>query len=600
MEPSVWINAHLPMRRLRGPTGPASSADEVAVTLARRLRDLFEAAGELTAAHDEDAVLHTAIRKARQLLGTDLAYVMLLDRERGDTYMRATEGATSPRFDTIRLGMGLGLGGQVAEAMAPRWTRNYLEDEQYTHVIDPIIVEEGLAAILGVPVKKHGTLTGILFTSDRSARDFSQDDITVLALLADHTSIALDAAERAGRTEADLAETRDALSAERAVSVQLEAAMDLHENLTRLVVAGAPVPAIVEKLVELSGGSAAVFDDALAEIGSAQGTAGPPLRELRRAVEEVAEHLASTVTLSGTDDLSVVVTPVVTGSDHLGYVAHAGSGPRPDIGHVLERVGAVIALILLGRRARDEADNRVRGELLAEILSRGTHDLETIGRRAALLGVDVTSDLVALVAAPADGTVARVLQTECSALARHDGGLVTAYGDRVVLLVPGTDAGEAARAVANRLSLLGATVGASGPLRALAGVDEHVERARRAARLLIALGRVGEGAATEELGMYGLLFSEVDRAYVESFVERTVGPVRDYDRARGTALLDTLRTWFEAEGSASGAADRLFVHVNTVYQRLERLDRLLGRDWRSGDRALELRLALRLWDLMVT
>ncbi|MBB1021157.1 hypothetical protein G6030_07660, partial [Dietzia sp. E1] len=30
--------------------------------------------------------------------------------------------ATSPRFDTIRLGMGLGLGGQVAEAMAPRWT----------------------------------------------------------------------------------------------------------------------------------------------------------------------------------------------------------------------------------------------------------------------------------------------------------------------------------------------------------------------------------------------------------------------------------------------------------------------------------------------
>lgn len=568
----------------------------MAPDLARRLRDLFEAAGELSSAADEDAVLHTAIRKARQLVGTDLAYLMLLDRERGDTYMRVSEGAVSPRFDTIRLGMGLGLGGQVAEAMSPRWTANYLEDEQYTHVIDPIIVEEGLTAILGVPVKKHGTLTGILFTSDRSEREFSQDDITLLALLADHTSIAISAAERESRAAADLADARAALRTQRDTVARLTAAMDLHENLTRLVVAGAAVPEIVERLVDLAGGSAAVFDDTLRGIGSASSPGAPSVELLRRTVEEVADDLETTVALS-TGEASVVVTPVVTGSDRLGFVAHASREAIPDLGHVLERVGAVIALILLGHRARDEADNRVRGELLAEILSRGAHDLESLGRRAALLGVDVAADLVALVATPTEGPVTRVLQTECSALARNDGGLVTAYGDRVVMLVPGSDAGGTARAVAARLAPLGVTVGASGPTASLAAVDEHVERARRAARLLVALGRAGDGAATEELGMYGLLFSEVDRDYVLSFVDRTVGPVREYDRARGTALLETLRTWFDAEGSASATADRLFLHVNTVYQRLDRLDALLGAGWRSGDRALELRLALRLWEL---
>jgi DNA-binding PucR family transcriptional regulator len=36
------------------------------------------------------------------------------------------------------------------------------------------------------------------------------------------------------------------------------------------------------------------------------------------------------------------------------------------------------------------------------------------------------------------------------------------------------------------------------------------------------------------------------------------------------------------------------VHVNTVTQRLERVGRLLGKDWNSPARALEVQLALRL------
>lgn len=568
--------------------------------LNRRLRHLFEAAGELSAAQDEDAVLHIAIRQARQLVGTDLAYLMLLDREHGDTYMRATEGAISPRFDSIRLGMGLGLGGQVAESMSPRWTRNYLEDEQYTHVIDPIIVEEGLRAILGVPVKKHGRLTGILFTSERSQRDFTQDDITLLALLADHTSVVISAAERTAETATELLETRAALTQQRSRAERLASTAQLHSRLTELVVAGAQVPAILDLLVESVGGTAAVFDATLREIGAVRGQGGVPAATLREVTEEASTGSEGTST-HRTKDGVVVVVPLVNGNDHLGHLAHFSRGSAaessPDLLPILQRVSAVIALILLGHRALDEADNRVRGELLAEILTPGTHDPDVIGRRATLLGVDVESALVSVVVVPPDGRATRALQTECSALARSEGGLVTTYGDRVVMVLPGVNSGDTAHTLAHKLSAHGATVGASGPLPSLADATEHVERARRAARLLIALGREGEGASTDELGLYGLLFSEVDRDHTAQFIERNVGPVREHDRTRGTALLDTLRVYFATEGSAAATAQKLFVHVNTVYQRLERLDSLLGPGWRAGDRALELRLALRLWEL---
>ncbi|MFI8592265.1 helix-turn-helix domain-containing protein [Dietzia maris] len=574
----------------------------MAVDLALGLRDILDASAELASAEDEDAVLHIAIRRARQLVGTDLAYVMLLDPERGDTYMRMAEGATSPLFDTIRLGMGLGLGGQVAEAMAPRWTRNYLADEQYTHVIDPIILDEGLTAILGVPVRTHGRLTGMLFTSDRRERDFTQDEITLLALLADQISAALTAAERASRRQRDLDTTRDALDLAHAETARLSATVDLHERLTRLVISGTTVPEIVDLVVDLEGGTAAVFDLAHRDIGSARSPEGPPADLLRQVLAEVgtdSERSTSAVTRS-VDGHLVVVTPVVTGPDHLGYVTFASRGSVPAIRPVLARVSSVIALILLGHRARDEADNRVRGELLAEVLAPGEHDLDAIARRAALLGVDVDADLVALVITPAEARMTRALETECRSLARADDGLVTTYGDRGVMLLPGTDAGATARDVAARLAAHRATVGAAGPIAGIAGlaeVGDHVGRAGRAARLLIALDRAGDGAATEELGLYGLLFSEVDREFVTQFIERNLGPVRDFDRTRGTALLETLEAWFGADGSPSATAERLFVHVNTVYQRLDRLDQVLGTGWRRGDRALELRLALRLAEL---
>src|SRR5699024_5295084 len=205
-------------------------------------------------------------------------------------------------------------------------------------------------------------------------------------------------------------------------------------------------------------------------------------------------------------------------------------GSVPAIRPVLARVSSVIALILLGHRARDEADNRVRGELLAEVLAPGDHDLDAIARRAALLGVDVDADLVALVITPDGARMTRALETECRSLARADDGLVTTYGDRGVMLLPGTDAGATARDVAARLAAHRATVGAAGPIAGIAGlaeVGDHVERAGRAARLLIALDRAGDGAATEELGLYGLLFSEVDREFVTQFIERNLGPVRD-------------------------------------------------------------------------
>ncbi|MBK3526614.1 CdaR family transcriptional regulator, partial [Streptomyces sp. MBT70] len=140
------------------------------------------------------------------------------------------------------------------------------------------------------------------------------------------------------------------------------------------------------------------------------------------------------------------------------------------------------------------------------------------------------------------------------------------------------------------------TVGASAPVTGLARHPETVAAAyaegRRCLDALRLLGRAGDGAAAEDFGFLGLLLAG-DRD-IAGFVERTIGPVVSYDERRGTELVRTLDAYFEGGMSPARTKDALHVHVNTVAQRLERVGRLLGPDWQTPARALEIQLALRL------
>ena len=151
------------------------------------------------------------------------------------------------------------------------------------------------------------------------------------------------------------------------------------------------------------------------------------------------------------------------------------------------------------------------------------------------------------------------------------------------------------------------TVGAAGPVSEGAGaragriLDDlaaaHTE-ALRTAEALVALGRRGDGASAADLGFAGLIVGT--RPEVAAYVHSVLGALVDYDTARGTDLVGTLDAYFLAGSSPRHAATRLHVHTNTVAQRLERITRLVGDEWQSPERALELQLALRLRHLVAS
>ncbi|MER7874885.1 GAF domain-containing protein [Streptomyces solisilvae] len=666
-----------PVLRARADKAPAEllAALERAKLLALRVRGelegrrrreaelsaLFETAHDLAGLRDLDAVLQAIVQRARSLLGTEVAYLTLNDPTAGDTYMRVTDGSVSARFQQLRLGMGEGLGGLVAQTARPYVTENYFDDPrfQHTHAIDAGVRDEGLVAILGVPLLLGSGVIGVLFAADRRARVFEREQIALLGSFAAHAAVAIDTAHLLAETRTALAELEAANEIIRDRSRVIERASDVHDRLTELVLRGGGVHDVADALAEVLSGSVEFL-----ETDEAPAAAVDRSRADGHAVRD------------GEEDW---VAAVSAGGELLGALVLRGH-PRldPMDQRTLERAAMVTSLLQLARRSAGEAEQRVRGELLDDLLDAPDREPRLLRERAARLRADLDTPHVVLAAgieAPDTGTPAvgpcgapgsgpgttpgggpgtapasgpggarasgpggasgsrpggapgagpgggpggapaedaagrRRLWSAASHLAATRHGLAAARDGGTVLLLPlaeGDTADALARRTARQLGTAvhaAVTVGASAPVPAPAArpgdVAAGYAEARRCLAALRVLDRAGQGAAAEDFGFLGLLLAGTREGApagtgVQDFVHRTVGAVIDYDERRGTELIRTLDAYFAGGMSPARTKDALHVHVNTVAQRLERIGRLLGPDWQSPARSLEIQLALRL------
>jgi sugar diacid utilization regulator len=163
------------------------------------------------------------------------------------------------------------------------------------------------------------------------------------------------------------------------------------------------------------------------------------------------------------------------------------------------------------------------------------------------------------------------------------------------LLRHATDLAETARAVHARLRRdLG------GPVRVVAervtaeGRARAFDRAGRCCALMQSLGVTDQGATADQYAMFALLFDPARGQDLDLFLADAIGPLLRYDRRRSTQLVATLTAYFRHDGNLTRTAGALHVHLNTLLKRLDRVETVLGRDWRAPDTALQLQVALRL------
>lgn len=104
------------------------------------------------------------------------------------------------------------------------------------------------------------------------------------------------------------------------------------------------------------------------------------------------------------------------------------------------------------------------------------------------------------------------------------------------------------------------------------------------------------GVFHQDRHTFWMLWQDMDRSKMETFRDRVLGPIiasPAYEQ-----LLDTLRAYFACDGKLDLAAQRLYVHRNTLAYRLKRIEELLHRHLKNPDDAVDIRLALSITEIL--
>ncbi|MGE4424887.1 MAG: PucR family transcriptional regulator [Solirubrobacteraceae bacterium] len=378
---------------------------------------------------------------------------------------------------------------------------------------------------------------------------------------------------------------------------------EVHRRLTQLLLDGHGIPEVLAATAELVGNPVYLEDGdhrLLYHAGSA-GDGVDPLEAWR-----AAEGQGRAAWRAG------IAEPVPMGSRH-----HPGrllvlpvSGPLEETARVvLQRAAGIVALSLLRARQEEELLARERGDFLAE-LAQGRIDGAAAGRQAATIGFPERSELLLGIAGETTTTVGTaawslVLRDAQSELEGRGISALVGQHERPgrLLAVVAVRSAEVRPAVADRLAaaLRTSITRRLGETDVRIAVSDAVPWARIGPNLRLAADSAAAAVVLPtrgwrdvgDLELQRLLWRWRDDEELAAFVQRRLGALLEHDDQRKHHLLPTLEAlcahgWHKAE-----AARALHLNRQALYNRLARIEELLGCDLGDPEQTLTLHLALR-------
>ncbi|MEW5809310.1 MAG: GAF domain-containing protein [Actinomycetota bacterium] len=394
--------------------------------------------------------------------------------------------------------------------------------------------EQGYRALISVPLRRAGAVVGALNGYHARPHRFDRAEIGLVNTLATQVAVALGTAQLRAAEQATIAELRRG--------------EEVHTLLTATALRGEGVTGVTEALAALLG-RPVLIEDVYAE--------------QLAAVDWPADADPTTGTDVILDGAAVARILVAAPRDELSAL---------DV-RAIEHAAVVTALELLRARTAAEVEQRLRGSLVADLLSADPASIPAILDRARRLGWDLagTQTLIGLrcsdserLLAAADRFFGRGPARPLSAVHRGD----------VVLLSPTGSAVQTTHRLLENISVP----------NVLAAVSRQVSAAELPAAFRTVRGALdlaaGSGPSTvidlTQLTVDHLLLELGDPARLKHFAMSVLGRAVEYDRTRSTALLDTARVVIDAGLDRRAAAARLHLHPNTVAQRMRRLEDLTG------------------------
>lgn len=164
-----------------------------------RLEQLQAVTDSALAYAEIEELLEELLDRVREILKTDTAVVLLLDRSSQHLIATAAKGIKEESIQRVQVPVGEGFAGRIAA----EWRPMIIENTEVADLFNPLLVQRGLRSLLGVPLIASGVLVGVLHVGSLVSRRFTGSDVELLQLAADRAAMAVyTLASRADRAAA--------------------------------------------------------------------------------------------------------------------------------------------------------------------------------------------------------------------------------------------------------------------------------------------------------------------------------------------------------------------------------------------------------------
>jgi GAF domain-containing protein len=520
---------------------------------------LVEIISTVASSLDLDEVLKAVVRLLSDASAVHACFVYLVDPSGERLVLAAADEPYAHLVGRIALERPESLAWWAADHREPAFVRDNLMDDPRTKYV-PELEEERFQSLLCVPIlARDGSVIGVISVHTEAPREFTEAEVAFLVSSASLVAGAIENARSYTESRARVNELEQLTESAEAVAAA--------ETLDELL------PTVAARARTLLGATAAHLY--LLEPGREElewQASDPPRAESRPPIGLAA--LGPELARGGR--ASRISVPLVASEELLGLLVAEGTS-SVDLARALASQTAVgIKKIQLIERLTEK--NLIKDFFEELAGGRTTGDLEG---RAARLGSDLDAPHVVLIAEPAEDALERALATVApGSLFDH-----REHSLRALLIVPPAGIERLVEEVKCVHAKLGhpVAIGLSSACTGAASYATGFDEARQAVLGTAIVSRAPAVVSYEELGPYKYLLRVALEGGVRDATAEAVARLSEYDRERGASLLHTLEEFLRRRGSISATAEALYVHQNTLRQRLRRIAEISGLDLRSDD-----------------
>jgi GAF domain-containing protein len=546
-------------------------------------------------------MLHGVVELATEATGCHACFIYLL--EDSQLTIRAASPVFSEAVGNVSFSVDEGLTGWVARHRTPEFIRDQaMTDPRMKYV--PLLEEERFQSMVAVPILSRADETiGVIVLHTEAPHEFGDGTLKLLVNIGSLVSGAIENAQLYDQERrrvdaltglAELAQHVAAASgAPELGEVLVSGSHDLLEADVCQVFRLEPDGETLQLLASVPDGLPVPSTTSVSEL-------------MLAALEVRAGHPARRPLWPEIDVADLLVMPLIAGGERVGLLCAAASAERVFGAENADIARAVAHLAAVAIKRAELIEGLTNANIikdLFEALAAGATAFAAA--KAAEVRCDLTTPYLMICAGPA-GTREQASgewRIAAEALGRGLGGLAprTAIeagpGPVRALLSFGPRRRPTLEAVLAECRELGqrtgAAIGVSEPRESPADAAGAYREARDAATIARALRAQGGAIAYSQVGAYRYLVQigadDAPRDRMRAAVDLLIA----YDTKRRTALLDTLERYLAERRSVIESARALFIHPNTLRQRLGRIEELTGLALDQDD-LLSLELAIKL------